>query len=326
MKRRSFLGRALIAWGMVLVAAPVFAQGRPLERVTVSYPAWALVTTFIPQVVKVKGYFKEEGLDPQFTLVRAGAVANAALISGQLDYSIGGVSAAHAYVAGVPMRLVMSYVNGMDQLFIVNPKFKSIKELKGQTIGAQNPGGMLNIMVDEILKKHGVNPREVTTLNMIAAADRLVALKNGSIQAAVLSTPYNFEAEKAGYRVMADGNDFIGGFTGILVTGDRLKNKSDEVKRFIRALLRGMTYVRENKEDAVKIAERELKFDTETAQKGYDFLLRIMSKDGKFKEKDVQFFLDDARRRAKIDKEFKAEDFLDYTQLTQAQRDLGITR
>lgn len=292
-----------------------------------SYPGKSIGPFFIPEVARQKGFFREQGIDIQLTYVRAGGIDLAALLSGDLDYTIGGTSTINGFVAGAPVRLVMSYLNGTDLFFIGNPKYRTPKELKGQVVGAQNPGGMINIMVAEILRNSGLNPdRDVTVINLGGNQDRYISLKTGAAAATILGTPHSFRAEREGFRRLAAGTDYVPGFTGMGTCTDQISKKPDQLKRVSRALLKAMSYIRQNRQEMVAMIAREFTMEPDIAQSTYELLLDLMSPDGTFNLKGLQFFIDLARERQKIQKEIPASQVVELAILKEAQREIGMAR
>jgi ABC-type nitrate/sulfonate/bicarbonate transport system substrate-binding protein len=74
----------------VLAAAPVFAQPSP-QRVVVTYSSRSIASIDL-FVAQERGFFREEGLDPQLVQVRATA-AIAAIVSGEV-HALGSIGSA----------------------------------------------------------------------------------------------------------------------------------------------------------------------------------------------------------------------------------------
>ncbi len=307
-------------------AGGAFSQGQPLEKVIVSYPAKTITSFFVSEVTRQKGFFREEGIDIQLIYVRAGSVEMAAIMSGGIDYALGGVSAINAIVANAPLRLAMSNINRVDHLLLAQPSYKTLKDLKGKVIGAQNPGGMMNIMVQEIFEKNGLDSRDVTLVNMGGTQERYISLKSGAAAATVLGIPQSFLAEKEGFRRLAAAGDYVPGFSGLVMSSDRVRKKPDQVRRMIRASLKAMGYIRKHRQETAQMIASTFTMAPDIAQMTYDQLLQIMSPDGMFNLPGLQFFIDLARERQNIRQKMSASQIVELAPLEEVRREMGLSR
>lgn len=310
-------------------ASSAFAQGSvPAEKVLISYQAKTMTSYFIPEVARQKGFFQKEGLDVQMLYIRGGQIDISALISGQVDYSVGGGASLGAFVAGVPLRLVVNFINKVDHGLLAQPKYVSVKDLKGQTIASQNPGGFMDILMRQILSRNGLNPdRDVVFVNMGGSPERYQALASGSVAATILGAPHTFLAERAGFRKVAAASDYLeGSVSSLVVRADRIAKKPEQIKKAIRSSLRAMAYVRENRQESIQMVMREFGMDQELAASSYNQLLQIMSPDGGYILPGVQFLIDLARKSQKVQREIPASQALDLSLLQEVQRELGLVR
>src|SRR5215470_15627394 len=81
-----------------------------------------------------------------------------ALVGGAIDYyaNLGpGITAA---IRGIPVKVVACYVPRASTALIARPEFKSVQELRGQTIGLQGSGGSLLATARLIFKHFGLDP------------------------------------------------------------------------------------------------------------------------------------------------------------------------
>jgi ABC-type nitrate/sulfonate/bicarbonate transport system substrate-binding protein len=79
--------------------------------------------------------------------------------------------------------------------------------------------------------------------------ERLAALSNGDIAAALVSVPRAYQASQAGFNVLLRTGDYLPRAGGAFWCTDDFFNKNPEtVKKFIRAIAKGVMYYRDNKE------------------------------------------------------------------------------
>jgi NitT/TauT family transport system substrate-binding protein len=310
-RRRSVL---LLAW--LTVSLCFYAQLAAAERVVVSYPSRSLTSFLIPEIGRQRGFFLAEGIEANLIYVRGGIDMNA-LVTGDVDYAMASGSAISAFVAGIPVRLVLGQVSRAEHVLMAQTKYRQVKDLKGQTIGSLNPGGLVDALLRQILSKNGLDPdRDVVLINLGGTPERYAALKSGTVAATVLGAPHNFRAERDGFRNIAAAADYVHVPTsGLTVRSDRIAKQPQQVKKMIRGTLRAMRFMRESRSDTIVTIVRELGMDPESATKGYEQILSLMSEDGRVQPDGVQFLIDLARQTQKINKPLTAAQMIDHSLL-----------
>ena len=84
-------------------------------------------------VAKLKGFYREEGLDVDIILIR-GALGVQALVGGSVDYSSSSGSVVAAGVRGLGVRLLMVLSSKPQFDLVSRAEIRSIPQLKGKTI------------------------------------------------------------------------------------------------------------------------------------------------------------------------------------------------
>jgi ABC-type nitrate/sulfonate/bicarbonate transport system substrate-binding protein len=91
---------------------------------------------FTLPLAQKRGYLRDEGFDAEIITI-TGPVANVALANGDIDYFTGFGSAIRAMVQGqLPTRIVACFRPVAHFVLVTRPEVKTIKDLKGRTIGA----------------------------------------------------------------------------------------------------------------------------------------------------------------------------------------------
>jgi NitT/TauT family transport system substrate-binding protein len=257
-----------------------------------------------------------------------GGIDIKALLTGDADFGTGSTTAVTAFVAGAPLRVVMSMNAFVDQALYAQPKYKNLTQLKGQSIGSLNPGGLVDTLLRKIIVQNGLSPeRDFIVLNMGGTPERYAALKSGAIAASMLSAPHSLRAEKDGFTRIAVTRDYIDvPGTAFVAHADKIKKQPQMVKRFLRASLRAMNYIRENRADTTQMIVREFGMDQEIAGLAYKQLLELLSADGKNRVEGYQLLVDFARATQKIDRPISAALFVDETILEEIIREGSIGR
>ena len=196
-----------------------------------------------------------------------GGIDIKAIITGDADFGTGSTTAVTAFVAGAPLRVVMSMNAFVDQALYAQPKYRNLAQLKGQSIGSLNPGGLVDTLLRRIIVKEGFSPeRDFILLNMGGTPERYAALKSGTLAASMLSAPHSLRAEKDGFIKIAATRDYVDvPGTAFVTHADKIKKQPNMIKRFMRAGLRAMNYIRDNRADTTQMIMREFGMDQEIA-------------------------------------------------------------
>jgi sulfonate transport system substrate-binding protein len=175
--------------GIVAMTDVTWSQGVAPDRVVVSYPSKSITSFPILETAQRRGFFRRENLDVSVVYVCA-AVSIKAVITGDADFGTGSTTAVTAFVAGAPLRVLMSLNSYVDQALYAQPKYRTLAELKGQSIGSLNPGGLVDTLLRKVIVQNGLSPeRDFILLNMGGTPERYAALKSGTLAASMLSAP-----------------------------------------------------------------------------------------------------------------------------------------
>jgi NitT/TauT family transport system substrate-binding protein len=326
----SFKIRLLALSGIVAAAVATHAHGQSVatpEKIVVSYPSKSITNFPILETARQKGFFAREGLNVTLVYIRGGLDIQT-LLTNDADFAMGSTTAVTAFVAGAPLRIVLSYNAHVDQGLYAQAKYRRIADLKGQPIGSLNPGGLVDTMVRRILIKNGVQPeRDVNIMAMGGTPERFAALRAGAIAATMLSSPFNFLADKEGFSKLAVTRDYVDvPGTAVVVNADKIKKQPNTVKRFIRASLRAMQYIRDNRADTAQLLAREFSMEGEIAALAYRQLLELLSPDGKNRVPGYQLLVDFARVAQKIERPINAAQLIDETLLDEIMREGGVPK
>jgi NitT/TauT family transport system substrate-binding protein len=297
------------------------------DRVVVSYPSKSITSFPILETAQRRGFFRKENLDVSVVYMRGG-IDIKAIITGDADFGTGSTTAVTAFVGGAPLRVVMSLNSYVDQALYAQPKYHSLAELKGQSIGSLNPGGLVDTLLRKVILQSGFSPeRDFILLNMGGTPERYAALKSGTLAASMLSAPHSLHAEKEGFTRIAVTRDYVNvPGTALVVHADKVKKQPEMIKRFLRATLRSMNFIRENRSDTIQMIMREFAMPPDIASLAYDKLIDLLSVNGKIRIDGYQLLIDFARAAQKNERPIPADQLVDAKLLDEVIREMGSNR
>ena len=209
-------------------------------------------------------------------------VAIAALVSGEIDYYTSIGSGVAATIRGLPVKVVACYVPSAPIALIARPEFKSVRELKGKTIGINTYGSPIEVIGRLIVKHFGIDPdNEVKFLTTGVIESRFAAMNQGLTAATLGSAPLDFLGKKQGFVVLASAHElFSYPASGMIATVKKIKEKPDEVKRVIKAGIKANRYIPQNRAGTIQVIADWLKIDQEMATATYDSVSKAFNDDG----------------------------------------------
>ena len=220
----------------------------------------------IPTYVAMdKGYFKEEGLDASFVSLTGRALVTAAL-SGSVDFIPIPSGGAQAALSGAEIRYVVGESLKSQWLIAARPDIKKPEDLKGKTIGYGRTGAAdydegAAVMQRAFKMEVG---KDYKVISFQGETERIAALINGDIQAALISVPHAPKAINAGMKILVRTGDYIQRAGGTVWTRKAFADAHPEVlPKFIRAIAKAVTFYRDNKAGSIPILKNHLGIDND---------------------------------------------------------------
>jgi ABC-type nitrate/sulfonate/bicarbonate transport system substrate-binding protein len=314
MKTRLFAALlcCVLAWldrSLLLAQSP-----RKLEPVTLGLSAKHVLNLPI-YLAQRHGIFESEGFDYKPITTKTNT-AIAALVSGDLDFITAFNSGLGAALGGAP--LVAAYVStDKSLLYLVSrPDVKDAKSLRGGIIGHGGTRGSHYHATVSMVKSLGLDAdKDVKLISTIDVTQGMVALLSGTVAAATLSPPYDSIAVRKGYNRLVLGPEVLPRFVenGLVMRRAKLRDNPDQVRRFLRAMIRGVYYALDHPNDAVALIQKEWNLDRETAQNAYDAAMPTYNLHGETSDELVMAAIKRAQQDAKIaDSKFAPKDFVDW--------------
>jgi ABC-type nitrate/sulfonate/bicarbonate transport system substrate-binding protein len=283
------------------------------ERVTIATPSRGLFE--FPVVVAMrKGFFKAEGLDVDKIQMQP-AIGVKALISGDVDYLLAWGSALRAAVTGVPIKAVVGIAGRPLHVLVARPDIKTPKDLKGRVIGVDSVAGTVDYLARVAVRHFGFEPeKDVKIIVTGESPTRLAALHAGSIDATPIDVAFAVKAEDEGFRRLVYLGDLIElPLSGIAVMDQKLQTQREQVRRVVRATVRGTRYFKQNRNDTVQMLSDYLRITPAQAAKAYDTSLSSFSDDGTISDKGVQLDVQLTKERLKLTKEIPLSQLVDWS-------------
>ena len=261
-KRRR--GKLALAFAVCLSLCPVALAelhgAEPFKKIRVAIPS--IVIDFAPLwIARDKGLFRDERVEVEITYIQGNIRGVQSLLAGEVQVGIAGSAGPiGARAAGEDAVIVAVPMNRLDYTFVARQPVKSPGDLAGKKIGIGAVGGSDEVATGIALKHLGVDPKQITMLVTGGSAERLAALRAGSVDAATVGGA-TFIGGGAGLYKVLDlvdlGVEFP--FTAIFTTRRYAQANRDAVLALIRGYMKGVRFFQQNKEESIAITARNLR-------------------------------------------------------------------
>jgi len=253
-RSRKFLASA----GLAIIVLTFAASYARAEKIRTAIPQANLNYLSI-YVADARGFFKDESLENE-TVVISGPLATAALLSGDVDFSGGGGSGMRAALKGAPVKGVYFQTEKVTFYLVADPGIKSAADLKGKRIAVGSPGDIQDRMMTMFAERGGVLSREMVRISMGSDTNtRIAAMKSGAAHAATVDPGGLVFAQKEGLVSLGFlGDLFPMPFQGFVTTDRKIRENPAQIKRWLKAAIRGLMFVRDRPEEAVELGMKKL--------------------------------------------------------------------
>jgi len=311
----------LVSLILLLSALPLAVSAA--EEIKIASTGQGLSTLPL-EIAARKGFFRDEGFDVLTITMRANIAVNALLTRG-VEYATPSTSMIKAATAGLPVKTVAVLMGRPDFFLTVKREIKSVKELKNKRIAIGSFGAAADLALRAVAKQDGLDPdRDLIRLQMGGGAARYAALLGGSVDATILTLPYNLQAEKAGYKdLLWFGERVEFPLSGLAVRDETIQKNPKQVLGVVRAVFRAMAFASANREETTQLLAHWLRVDQEVAARSYELGKRSWSEGGVVSDSAVKFLVDQSMSELKIKDPVPLDKVRNWAFAEQARRELG---
>jgi NitT/TauT family transport system substrate-binding protein len=227
------------------------------EPVTFAYSQIGLLAHLPWSVALGQKYFEEQGLEPKGFNFDTGGKSIAALIGGSADFAANALEhAIKAKVQGKDLVYVFSSTRlpgfGLVVASTQKGEIKSVADLKGKPVGVSGIGVASHVLLNYMLKTHGVDPKDVKVI-AVGLSTMPPALEGGRIVAGVAGEPFfsRLIAKGTGFSMgnmssLKETQAILGGeyaFSGAITRPDVIQKRPQVVQKVVTALVKASHFI-----------------------------------------------------------------------------------
>ena len=271
---RTWLGIALL-----LLVLPVELRGQETHLVAYAgfggfqAPVWA---------PKDLGLFDKYGFKGDVILVPGSVRQIQALQGGSIDFAqVDAATAINAINQGADMVMISGSLNSFPYSFMAQKEIRKPEDLAGKKIGILAVGGATETATILALKAWNVPRSSVTIFPAGDSMARIVAMSARAIDATVLTYPDINEAVRVGMHSLAEMSEMKEAsfpMNVMVVRRSFVEKNRDLIKRFQQAYAEGTYQFMTNKDRAMAILSKRLRFKNPKAiDETYQYFARKFS-------------------------------------------------
>src|SRR5262245_61074023 len=271
--------------GLMLILCLCQTAGAQSDTIrVVYYPPWN-ISKLPMYLARDLAIFDRNGLKIAWTDPGSNDKSVAALKRGEADIAVVSSNQAiqNMVTGGTPMTFVGNTGYNFS-VFLTAASIKSAAELKGKKIGTAPPGTTPDQLTRVALQRLGIDPEKDVTLvpfDEDRNTDRMNSLLAGQVSAMIVTANAVYDLEKAGqldrFNKLTDNKQlkiYAGGGADYAVATSFLKNRRDDVKKFMAGICEGIATARKDKAKALAFVAKSGR-DLDAAKIEYLYKLYI---------------------------------------------------
>jgi NitT/TauT family transport system substrate-binding protein len=222
-------------------------------------------------VAKEQGFFRDEGLDVDFTIFKGGSEVAPALINGNIDVAQG-VVAHPIKLSEKGLRTRILVLTQATPTFVLamakkHADVKDVAQFKGRgfKIAIARRGSDSDMMMRAVLAWKKLDPeRDVSLVQIPSYANHIRAVERGDVDGAMILEPFATQGEREG--VLVPLVDFTRGqgpvelqrrpWTSLYVTEASYQDRRDVARGLVKAVVRADAFIRDHLDESVAVARK----------------------------------------------------------------------
>jgi NitT/TauT family transport system substrate-binding protein len=232
------------------------------EKIIASYagfagfqaPLWA---------AKDFGFMAKYNVNADLVMIPGSARGAQALLGGSIHFGqIDGTALIAAINQGADLVFVASSLNKFPFSLVTQKNIRQPKDLIGKKVGIVSLGGAHEVSLILALREWNIPRQSVTLLASGPAANRLVALSAGALDATLLAPPETGEAVRMGLPTLAHMTELKAAYFPMNAIATRrsfMEKNREIVKRFLQAYAEGIHEFMRAKDKGLALLTQRMK-------------------------------------------------------------------
>lgn len=248
---------------LIIIACNLVNPKSKLPPLRIVYDSWPGFSPLI--IAKEKGFFAQQGVEVEIIYTKNALDALPQFNDHKYDgitIALGSILTSSVHHPDISIILACDISDGADAV-LANPKISSIRDLKGKRIGTRI-GSFGELFITKMLDSEGMTADDVF-FSDADGEEVIQQMKKGQIDAGNAWEPFLSQGKKNGFNVLFSSKKTPGLIPDIIaIHRDVLKDRSQDIRAFVKAWFQGVNYWKKYPEDAKKMIAKNLNLETDS--------------------------------------------------------------
>jgi ABC-type nitrate/sulfonate/bicarbonate transport system substrate-binding protein len=306
--------KTLIALATVIAVCFSCSSASALDRVRIALSVRNVV--FLPfYYARDAKIFDRYGIDAELIQMRSD-LQLAGLVSGEIDFTPAVGPATLGIANGMPIKAVAILYRAPLFSLVSPPNVGSVKDLVGKRVAVSRIGSDSHRFGSLMLEKGGADPKRITFIQTGSTTVSLMAVQQGSVNAAVLSPPFTGMMAEKGFKILARSRSLIESpWLGLVARRQKIDRQAEQTRNVLRAMRDVISVIRRDKPAIVAYIEQNFKVSAANASESYEDINGVIVDSMVMRDDQIQKYLSDAYAHGDIAKALSAAEMVDFSLL-----------
>jgi NitT/TauT family transport system substrate-binding protein len=318
-------------WIVVLTLITLYLSGQGASAAAapdrlVGLHSAQVMSQSMPWIAREAGLFQKYNLDFNLVFIPSSPVATAATISGDADIGVtGAVGNVRAIVQGnKDLVFIGGMKNFLTHSIMGKADIKSPQDLRGKKVAVGRFGGNTHYFVIQALKRFGMDAaKDIQTIQTGGGPETVAALLGGTVDAAGLVAPGDFQVASQGFRYVVNGFDLKIPYaaTCIVTLRSQINKRGPVIGRFMRAMAEASNLMHNDRALVYRVLGKYLRItDTKVLDAAYNSEIAAIEHKLEIHDAALQASLDEIAPVDPRAKNIKTADMIDRRYLVELDK------
>jgi NitT/TauT family transport system substrate-binding protein len=267
--------KSILRW-LCGAAAGLALQGAAAQTISVGGVGAGSPIHWPIYIAAAKGFYRQLGVEVTYTPIASSANVVQQAVAGSLDIAVSGPGdALRAINQGAPLTLLRVEVGPSGYEIFAKKSIKTVADLRGKLIMIGGPKDITRYYIEALLRRGGLKPGDYDYIYAGATSQRYAALASGSIDATILTAPFNFTARSENYTDLGPPppeTEKIP-FAIFILRPAWARQHATEVEKFLDGFRRGVDYFYDpkNADEVIDILQKASNASRADVVKTYNY-------------------------------------------------------